>query len=151
MTNLSFIKHRVELHLNGSVNVTGGTDVPVFWQEFQGGSVDAVTGAVVDGVEVPMSGTIRAFGKQEPPRSFLRQFAEIQAGDLIVDVPADGVIAVSPGGTTTLDAIKNKGVRFQWGDQLYVQAEVGEALAECWNAIVQGQRLGRTLLLRRAT
>jgi hypothetical protein len=160
-SNLAFIKHRLRLKLQGAVDQTGGSDVFVYWTEVTGGSADPVTGAVVGGVETPVSGVLRAFGAEEPARTVLRQFSEIKAGDLILDIDPDGLVNLFPqqvladghqlSGTITLDNIADKGVRFEWGGQVYDQAQVGEELARAWNVIIGNQRLGRTLLLRRAT
>ncbi len=142
----SFVKHRLELAL-----ARNGTPVPVYWSELEGGTTDPLTGAVVGGVETPVSGVIRAFGAEEPPRAVLRQYQEIQAGDLILDVADNAYVTLPDGSTVLLDDLSGKGVRLEWGGQLYVQKEIGEDLASAWNVIVQGQRIGRTLLLRRAT
>lgn len=154
MTNLAFVKHRLQLHLNGSgVDSLGGSDVIVYWVEAAGGELDEITGATIGGTETPVSGVLRAFGHQEPARSSLRQYLEIQEGDVILDLDPDGSITLLPpsSGTTTLDAIADKGVRFQWDEKLYVQARVGEKLSQKWSVLVANQRLHRTLLLRLAT
>jgi hypothetical protein len=96
---------------------------------------------------------LRAFGQEEAARSVLRQYLEIQEGDVILDVDPGGLITLlSPlSGTTTLDAIAANGVRFEWDGKLYAQAKIGEKLAQKWSVIVANQRLYRTLLLRPAT
>ena len=98
---------------------------------------------------------LRAFGVQEPARTVLRQYQEIKVGDVLLDMAPAGLVELLPAqpisGVVRLRDISHKGVRFQWGGQLYAQAEIGEALASAWDAIVQNQRLSRTLLLRRAT
>jgi hypothetical protein len=150
MTNLSFIQHRIELHLQGTVDVPGANDVIVYWTETAGGTVDAVTGALVDAVEVPSSGVLRAMGVEEPARSVTRTFQEIQTGDVILDVLPEAPVATYPSGVQVpLDSLG--GVRFQWGGRLYTQQSVGEDLVQAWSAIVGNQKLHRTLLLRRAT
>lgn len=149
--NLSFIRHRLQLHLKGQN--TRASDVIVHWIETDGGTPDDVTRAMVGGVQTPASGVMRAFGYEEPARTVLRQFAEIKAGDLILDVDPDGVVELAPpqSGTVRLDDIARQGVRFEWGGRLYSQAQIGEELAEAWDVIVGNQKLFRTLLLRRAT
>jgi hypothetical protein len=149
MTNLAFIKHRMALRLQGTMDIAGGSDVLVTWVETAGGTIDTVTGAVVDGVQTPASGVMRALGIEEPARSVVRQFAEIQAGDLILEVDAAATLTKPDGSTVALDDLDAP--RFQWADNWYVQKEVGEALAASWNAVVAGQKLYRTLLLRRVT
>lgn len=149
MTNLPFIKHRLVLRLAGTVDIAGGTEVAVTWVETAGGTLDTVTGAVVGGVQTPASGVIRALGVEEPARSVVRQFAEIQTGDVLLEMDAAGLVAKADGSTVALDNLDEP--RFQWGGNWYVQKEVGAELAATWNAVVAGQKLYRTLLLRRAT
>jgi hypothetical protein len=154
MTNLAFVKHRLQLHLNGSgIDALAGSDVLIYWMEAAGGELDEITGAIVGGSQTPLSGVLRAFAHEEPARSSLRQYLEIQEGDVILDVDPDGSITLLPPstGTTNLDAIAAKGVRFEWGGKLYVQARIGERLAQKWSVMVADQRLHRTLLLRLAT
>ena len=149
MTNLPFIKYRLTLRLAGTVDIAGGSDVLVTWVDTEGGTLDTVTGAVVGGVQTPASGVIRGLGIEEPARSVVRQFAEIQAGDLLLDVDAAGLVTCPDGSTVALDELDAP--RFQWAGSWYVQKEVGEGLAASWNAVVAGEKLYRTLLLRRAT
>jgi hypothetical protein len=154
MTNLAFVKHRFQLHLNGSgVDTLGSSDVIVYWVEATGGELDDVTGATIGGTQTSVSGVLRAFGQEEQARSSLRQYLEIQEGDVILDVDPDGLITLLPpsAGSTNLDAIADKGVRFEWDGKLYVQARVGEKLSQKWSVMVANQRLHRTLLLRLAT
>ena len=106
-------------------------------------------GCVVGATETAQSGVIRALGFEEPARTVLRQFAEIQAGDLLLTVNAAGQVTRADGVLVALDALD--GPRFTWGGGTYVQKEVGEGLAAAWGALVAGRRLYRTLLLRRAT
>jgi hypothetical protein len=153
-TNLAFVKHRLQLRLNGNgVDTTGASDVIVYWVEAAGGQLDEITGAQIGAAETPVSGVLRAFGQEEPARSVLRQYLEIQEGDVILDTDPDGLITLlSPlSGSTTLDAVAAKGVRFQWDGKLYVQAKIGEKLAQKWSVMIADQRLYRTLLLRPAT
>lgn len=157
MTGLAFIKYRMALHLQGTVDVPGANDVIVYWNETSGGEVDPVTGALVGTdlspvVETPVSGVLRALGVEEPARSVTRTYQEIQTGDVILDVLPDAPVAMYPSGVAvSLDSLAGKGVRLEWGGRLYVQKEVGEDLAQAWSAIVGNQKLHRTLLLRPAT
>lgn len=155
MTNLAFIKHRCQLRLAGTVNMAGGSDIIVQWMQTDGGTPDPVTGAQAGAVQTPVSGVMRALGAEEPARTVLRQFAEIQAGDLILETDPSGLVTILPNqtqsGTVALDDLAGKGVRFEWGGRLYAQAEIGEELALAWSVIIANQKLYRTLLLRRAT
>ena len=154
-SNLSFVKHRVQLHLKGSVGEINGSDVVVYWNESSGGQLDPVTSAMVGGTVTPLSGVLRAFGYEEPARTALRQFSEIQAGDLILEVDPNGTVELFPdqpvSGVTTLDSIATKGIRFEWCGKQYVQAAIGEQLSQSWNVTVQNQSIYRSLLVRLAT
>jgi hypothetical protein len=154
-TNLDFVEYRMRLRLRGTVNLTGATDVVVNWTQVEGGTADPITGALVGGVQTPVSGVIRALGAEEPARTVLRQYAEIQAGDVILEVNPHGLVELLPdqplSGLVSLDDISDQGVRFEWGGRQYAQAEIGEALAQAWNVIIANRKLYRTLLLRRAT
>ena len=149
MTNLSFIEHRLALRLRGTVNIAGGTSVLVTWIDTAGGTLDVASGALVGGVQTPASGVLPALGIEEPARSVVRQFAEIQAGDLLLEVDAAALVTRPDGSTVALDTLD--GPRFTWGDTVYAQKEAGTGLVTGWNALVANRKLYRTLLLRRAT
>jgi hypothetical protein len=133
----------------------GGSTLIVHWVKTQGGDPDPITAAVVGAVETPLSGTLKAFRHQESAMAKLRQFQEIQAGDLLVDVLPEAAVTLYPGqlqsGTVALDALAECGVRFESNGVFYTQAEVGERLAQAWNVIFQDVELVRTVLLRKAT
>lgn len=144
-SRLPFIQKRLELNLSKD-----GTDVVLYWVEIVGGALDP-TGAIVSGTETLMSGTMKGFVHAEPAKSVVRQFAEIEAGDLIVDLgPSPDVTLLSGTGKVSLDSISSKGPRFQVGGELYVQKEIGDKLGKSWDVILRGQKLSRTLLLRKA-
>lgn len=147
-----YAKKRTELALKGRGKKS---TVQVLWTE-NTGAPDDVTGALTGGTETPLSGTLGGLVNQASAETKLRQFAEIQAGDMILDLdPAaevtvfDGQIFVS--GTVGLDSLSDKGVRFLIDDQVFTQAEIGEGLAQAWNVVFADQRLVRTILLRKAT
>jgi len=163
---LSFIKHEVARTLaqqgrgvlTAEMDAAGQAPVGslvVYWNVITGGALDAVTGAMLGGVETPVSGTLPAIGEEAQAISRLRQFQEIQAGDLLVDIPDPALITLYPGqilsGTMPLSGIATQGVRFGWGGKLYVQKEVGEDLLAAWNTTVQGLKLAGTMLLRSST
>ena len=130
-----------------------GSDVVVSWVEVTGGTKDPVTNAMIGGVQTPVRGVMRTLGAADPARSVVRQFAAVEASDLVLDVDPDGLVRVLPEltRTVTLEEVARKGVRFQWSGCWYVQKEVGEELAATWDVLIGNQRVGRTLLLRRAT
>ena len=127
----------------------------VLWPHIEGGALDATTGAIVGGVEYSMSGTLKGFEREIAAETKLHQMAEIQMGDVLIDIDPDAVITIYPGqlqsGTRPLDELKTAGVRFQVDGKLYTQAQVGEELAQAWNTVFQDQQLIRTILLRKAT
>ena len=137
---------------------TPGGVLLVSWNQITGGGVEPVSGAQIGGVETPMSGTLPAIAVEENARTVLRQFQEIQAGDLIVDLPPNPQIVLFLGqaqsGVLPLSGVAPCGPRFQWAGNpgvQYVQANVGEKLGAAWNVAVQGVPLSATILLRRAT
>ncbi|HVM48387.1 MAG TPA: hypothetical protein VMU04_10185 [Candidatus Acidoferrum sp.] len=142
--DLDYIQYRLALALQEA-----GSDVTVRWIDTAGGTLDVTTGAVVGGVQTPASGVLRALGVEELARSVVRQYAEIQAGDLLLEIDAAALITKDDGSTVCLDDLD--GPSFLWGGQWYQQKEVGEGLAAAWNAVVGNQRLYRTLLLRRGS
>lgn len=134
----NFIHHRTALALSA----LGGNVAPVriTWQEWPPEStVDPVDGSH-SGTPVERSETVRALVHYvQPASAALRQFAEVQVGDAVVDFQS------------TLDLSGREAVRFQIADQGWVQAKTGQALAESWDTLVGGRRQVRSLLLRQAT
>jgi hypothetical protein len=84
-----------------------------------------------------VSGTYPAFVHfVEPIKTGIRQFTEIQPGDVIFDFSA----------TAPLSGV---GLRFVLNDVTYVQKEVGNELAEYWDLLIEGQRHFRTVVATR--
>lgn len=153
-SRLPFIKQRLALNLAGAQSVA--SDLLVCWTETTGGTLDAGTGGVIGGDVVHLSGTTRAFGHESEPKSVLRRFTEIEAGDLILDLAPNPLVAVFPGqgllsGTVALDALADKGLRYVWNGRYYVAKEVSPELQMAWDAYVGNVQLHRTLVLRRET
>jgi hypothetical protein len=95
---------------------------------------------------------------EEQAKSVLRQFQEILAGDLIVDLAPDAVVTLGPGqgqsGVVPLRSLALLGPRFELPANpgvLYAPATVGEKLGALWSVSVQGVPVSNTLLLRRST
>lgn len=87
---------------------------------------------------VPVSGTARALVHfVQPLKSGVRQFAEVEAGDVILDLAHDGVPA--PEGAAGLRCIID--------GKTYVQKEAGKELAQYWDLVVGGERMMRTMLM----
>lgn len=142
-SRIGFIQNRIRVAA-GALGPAG--DLVVFWTERLAGQEDPVTGGWVGDVEV-LSGTLRAICHEEPARAVVRQFAEIQTGDLIADIPDDTIQTLS--GTVGLDYALERGARFLWAGRFYTVKEVGDGLDAAWDAVVGGRRLMRTLLLRK--
>lgn len=125
--------------------------VGVTWRSVVGGTRNGVTGEYEGGTATVRTGTLRAFGLEEPARAVTRQFAEIQTGDLLLDLPPEAVIELADGSTVELTAVAQWQPRFQWGGREYVQKELGTELRTAWVARAGGVDLGQTILLRPAT
>lgn len=117
-----------------------GSRVRLHWQERTGPvTTDPVSGAVSGGTLVPKIRDVR--GLLHWPdfnNNQVRQFAEIQAGDLIVDFPAD----------VPLDG--KVGLRFEVDSKFYTAKGVSERLGRSWNVMVGDVKLLRPVLLQRA-
>ncbi len=152
-SRIPFIKNRIAVNLAGLGSVA--CDVTVCWQLTGDGETDPGTGGNLTGTESFLSGTLRAFGHEEPQRNVVRQFAEIQAGDLILDLADAPEVALFPGqilsGTLALDELADHGLRYVWNGRWYTSKDVSPDLQSAWDAYVGNVRLHRTLLLKRAT
>lgn len=153
LSNLSFIKSRLAQNVAGR-----GSSLIVTWVNVTGGTLNESTGAYVGGVENHYSGVLTAIAVEEVPRYVLRQYQEIQAGDLIVDCGPDPAVTIYPGqdvylnsGTAPLADLAKSGVQFEFNGRLYVQKKIGDDLADIWSLTVQGVPLLGGLLLTRQT
>ena len=118
-------------------------NVQFLWLEDAGagsGTFDAnVEGSYPETREV--SGTARALVHfVQPIKSGIRQFAEIQPGDVILDMQPTAMPA--PEGADGLKCVID--------GQTYVQKDAGKELAQYWDLVVGGERMMRTLLMTRA-
>jgi hypothetical protein len=145
-------KKRIQLAILGAGK---SSTVTVWWRAVAGGVADSVTGALVGGMETEVSGTMRGLTHQVAAQTQLRQFAEIQVGDMMLDIDPAAVVTIYSGqllsGTVTLDDIARQGVRFGIDGQQFTQKDIGENLAQAWNVLFADQELIRTILLRKAT
>lgn len=117
-----------------------GTPVLLRWVVYSGGTIDPGTGATVGGVATPVTaGPFNGLIHVMEAKSVLRQFVEIEQGDMIVDFDPD----------VPLDGHDN--LRFVIDGQDYEQKELGGRLAQAWDVIIAGQRTLRTVLLKKAT
>jgi len=135
-----------ELHQNG-------TPILLQWNAvIQGATPDPVDGSLPAAALVPQSKTLPAFVHQvqDAGRSSVRQFNEVEVGDLILDFPGDAAIdppslAASSGAASARDLV------FVVNGKPYLAKQIGEKLAQTWDVTVQGKQLFRTVLVRVAT
>lgn len=119
-----------------------GTDITILWREetspspdYDPNDEDSTPPTMEDREE-----TIRGFAhipSAGTHNTAYQKFAEIQAGDLILDIPA------------TYDLTEKSDLRFRVGEQLYTQKQVGKDLAAVWAAASTGTSGLRTLLVSR--
>jgi len=141
----------------GAAVAGAGTDVQISWQVWPAGTtVDAVTqsniGPTVGGVaQLPTIQTqiARALIHFPEPgaNSSVRQFNEVEIGDCIVDFGQD----VKLEGKTGLSFLFLDRQGNPIDGQVWVPKPTSERLARTWGAIVQGVKLWRRVLLRKAT
>jgi hypothetical protein len=131
-SNLATIQARIALNLQQA-----GTDILLTWSEYTGGTPDPVTGANVGGMESRRTKLVKGLVHSAEATSSVRQFAEIEVGDIIVDLAPDAPID----GKT--------GLRFTIDGQVYCQKTVGEKLTKMWDVVQANVRLYRTVLLKK--
>ena len=118
-----------------------GTPIVLTWNVWPTGSVPSPVDGSRPGTPTVTTETQPAFVHFVPVagHSSVRQFAEIEVGDVILDFAPD------------VDFRGRDNLRFQVQGQWYVPKETGRKLAETWDVAVQGQNLFRTILVRKAT
>ena len=77
----------------------------------------------------------------------MRQFNEVEVGDLILDFAGDAVID-PPALAASFGAASARDLVFVVNGKPFVAKEVSEKLAQSWDATVQGQQLMRSVLVR---
>ena len=141
----------MDLHVGDMLNEIArelqqnGTPILLQWNVVPAGAVpDPVDGSVAG--LVPQTKTLPAFVHQvqDAGRSSVRQFNEVEVGDLILDFPGDAAI-VAPSGGALRDLV------FVVNGKPYVAKQIGDKLAQTWDVTVQGKQLFRTVLVRVAT
>lgn len=89
--------------------------------------------------EVLQSGTWPALVHYvQPITTGIRQFAEMQVGDVILDFASMAAIPATAKGAT---------FRIEGDPQVYVQKSIGKDLADAWDMVVGGQRVIKTYLV----
>ena len=114
-----------------------GTPILLTWETLApGATVDPVDGSS-DGW-VAQTLTLPALVHQVQPTgaSAVRQFNEVEVGDLILDFAADA----------PLDG--KRGLVFRVNGKAYVAKEVGAKLAASWDVTVAGRQLFRSVLVK---
>jgi hypothetical protein len=116
-----------------------GTDVTLSWVTLANVTTDAETGARLG---TPTIHTSTVKGYVHFPDIATRQvvqFAEIEAGDCIVELPPD----------TTIEGLEQ--LAFTINGEVWTQKKIGIQLAKAWDTVFENARFCRTLLLRKAT
>lgn len=133
-----FIHHRRAVNLaDAGGNVV---DVVVTWSEWPDGTpVDPVNGngsgePVLNRMEV--RALVHYVGA--PGVTEVRQFNEVETGDCILDLDPGVAVDGKPD------------IRFQIDGEEWVPKKVGSKLARSWDTVVGGERLFRSLLLKKA-
>lgn len=130
--NVGDLRHEIvrELAING-------TPIVVQWNEPPAGAkADPVDGSYA--ALTPRTATIKAFVHQVQPAgaSSVRQFAEVESGDMILDFAPDADL------DGKLDLV------FVIHGKAYVQKEITSKLAQSWDVTIQGERLFRSVVVR---
>ena len=114
-----------------------GTDIVLQWNAVPPGvTPDPVDGSV-SGL-IPQTMTLPAFVHQVQAtgESNMRQFNEVEMGNIILDFAAD----------VAIDGLRD--LVFLINGKAYVAKEIGEKLAQSWDVTVGGQRLFRSVLVK---
>jgi hypothetical protein len=118
-----------------------GTPIVLTWDEWPADAAPSPVDGSRAGTPTTGTQTVNAFVHYVPAagQSSVRQFAEIEVGDVILDFADD------------VDLAGKENLRFNVMGQLYVQKQIGEKLALAWDVTVQGVKLFRPVLVRKAT
>lgn len=118
---------------------SSGTDVTLTWQTLTSVTIDEPSGAQI-GTPTSFSETVKGFIHfPEIALKQVKMFAEIEMGDIIVDLPPD----------TTIEGRDH--LEFTINGEKWVQKTIGNTLAKAWDTVHENSRLCRTLLLRKTT
>jgi hypothetical protein len=131
-----------------------GTMITLRWNEVAAGATpDPVDGTLPASALIPQTAVAYAFIHQiaMAGRSGVKQFNEVEEGDLILDfgpdVPLDPPsLAVSSGAASARDLVFL--VPIPGGQKAYVAKDIPEKLAQSWDVTVQGRQLMRSVLVR---
>lgn len=133
-SKIGFITKRVGINLNQS-----GTDIVLNWTQYTGTvTVDPTTQSKL-GTSAPATQTVKGFVHYVQATSAVKQFVEVETGDAIVDLHQDVVV----------DGLDD--LVFVIDGEEWMQKKISDKLVKYWSAIMHGQKLFRTVLLRKAT
>lgn len=117
-----------------------GTDILMIWEDYPPGTpLDDVT-QTPNGTATPQQKPVKGFVHlvQASTMSTVKQFNEIETGDCIVDLSPD-------------EAIDGKfNLRFIIAGETWAPKQISDKLGRAWDVVAQGQRLYRSVLLRKA-
>jgi len=124
-----------------------GTPILLQWNAVPSDAVPDPVDGTVAGL-VPQTMTLPAFVHQvqDAGSSSVRQFNEVEVGDLILDFPGDAALPEVGGQRSEV-----RDLVFVVNGKPYVAKQIGEKLAQTWDVTVQGKQLFRTVLVRVAT
>lgn len=130
----NFIAKRVGLNLKQS-----GTDIVLQWNEFDGTTTtDPTTGSTL-GRPTVKTLCVQAFVHYVQATSSVRQFAEIEVGDAIVDFHQDVCLDGKNSLVYIIDGVE------------WMQKNIKTKIPVSWNAELAGIKIFRTQVLRKAT
>lgn len=145
-SRIDFIAGRVEANLEQS-----GTDehgegvVELRWKEWPADAAQDPTTGALSGDSSVYAEKIPAFLHFVNATAAVRQFAEIQIGDCIIDISPKVDLQTSCRGLARMD------LRYVINGVEYQNKPIGEKLSAHWDAAQNGRKLFQTVLLRRST
>lgn len=133
MINPAWIEYTTALELEES-----GTEILLQWQDLTNATLDPQTQSLI-GTPTPRSLVVNGLVHyvQAVSQSQVRQFAEIEIGDCLVDLPPEVAVDGLHGLTFTIAGV------------VWRPKRLGDKLAKSWDMVMRGQRLVRTVLLSR--
>jgi len=126
-----------------------GSPIVLQWNAVAAGvTPDPVDGTVPASALTPQTATHHAFVHQiaMAGRSRVKQFNEVEEGDLILDFAPDVALPEVGGQRSEV-----RDLVFVVNGKPYVAKEISEKLAQSWDVTVQGRQLMRSVLVRVAT
>jgi hypothetical protein len=135
-TELAFIKQRM-----GQALAEGpSTPVTIRWSEVAGGVMDPTTKSIVGGVVTAKNAVANAFVHFVQPGGLaVREFQEVETGDAVLEFMPD----------VALEGAAMRDVTFEFNGAKWETKPVSERLAQSWDVFVRGERLYRTVLVRK--